>query len=362
MNTGLLQLLLLASVAGAGADESGNCPRHFRALLSESATINATFKTSAGTVRIPFVNTDRSLCNMYYGYRWNDFGLSGEYSFDSLDLAHLKSRKVLDAGGGAGGFVRDLRALGINAEGFDLRYARLPREKIPPGMFAADAVNIPRPDRSYDVIFSTQSVLTYNTPAEAKIKTLLELRRLLRPDGIIKLSPVNYVEMHRLLAKLPDLEIKYIRPVHSTSLRRFDPAELKRLRETYSLDGEAVIGFKKSNSYRPPAWKVPHESSHKFELMARIGGVKSHLELKEIDIARFALRNNEVAELLKSFARKGTGLSLEVRSLDGIERIRILPEIVQTLEQDAVIVFIKSPEGRESRKLPLGMIETIIAD
>jgi len=94
-----------------------------------------------------------------------------------------ETHDVLDIGAGKGYFVRKAREAGLNAYGVDLRNFNAPRVII------ADARALPFQDNSFDFVnecyfFDDIAGLQEQLLSEVE-KAVLEVRRVLRPRGIL---------------------------------------------------------------------------------------------------------------------------------------------------------------------------------
>lgn len=97
-------------------------------------------------------------------------------------LGLLKGKRVLDVGVGASDFVSTLRGHGVEAYGLDINLRE--EFKSQDYYFESPANNTSFADGSFDVIFSTRSVLDYEYFNEKLMKsTLKELLRILKPGG-----------------------------------------------------------------------------------------------------------------------------------------------------------------------------------
>lgn len=238
---------------------------------------------------------------MLYGQTNNS--IDPEYSPDSLNVEALHGLKALDAAAGGGRMVKDLRALGIDIEGFDIKYLRFLSRKPPPGMFGADVTEVPRPDKSYDVIFCTQSVFTYDTSKKLQGAGFAELRRMLKPDGVIKMSPVDTKRIHQLLADFPDMEIKFHRELKGGKELQPFTKELLRGDER----AEVVIGFKNSVVPKPAAAK-PLTLEAKLDVIRKLHGGKLYPLRRQAD----AITTDEWAAIIGNEKREVT-----IKSMDG---------------------------------------------
>lgn len=111
------------------------------------------------------------------------------YPKSMLDVFELRNKRVLDVGTGGGRLVNEFRAAGITAFGVDINLT--PAQAKLAYFIRADAIRIPFPDKSFDVIYSNYSILLYEENKDLIISFLREFRRLLSEDGSIRLIPLR---------------------------------------------------------------------------------------------------------------------------------------------------------------------------
>jgi len=105
--------------------------------------------------------------------------------------------KLLDAGCAGGHFVKMASEYGFDASGFDaspgaIAYAR---EHLGLELIQADASRIPVPDNSYDVV--------------------KEIKRILKPEGILFVETVNYLKMY-----LVERYFAFLKPLYFRIMNR----------------------------------------------------------------------------------------------------------------------------------------------
>lgn len=175
--------------------------------------------------------TDRSLNRMT--------SMPNEDGYPSGFFTDLKGKKVLDIATGGGQFIEDLLANGVDIIGIDKIKSRTllskpaeVKERIKTGV---DAQCTPFADNSFDVIFSFTGPLSYDGIGHAEEKYVLRLNvlremcRILKPNGVIRLAPVNYDVMSNLVEQTPKL-----------SINRTDPCIVQK-------DGTSWLEIKKEN-------------------------------------------------------------------------------------------------------------------
>jgi SAM-dependent methyltransferase len=243
LGRGLFFIFLLATISpGKGND---TCPQ-LLSVYNDLHHIIITHRLPSGEkVTAKFADTNRGFFD-WLGFGWEETTL---YSMDSFDWDwRLGHARILDAGSSHGQATLDMRRLGFNAEGCDIRFFQRPPRS--PYLFAADLTSIPRPNHSYDVIISTQSVLSSRQNIPIKVYVLKEFRRLLRHGGIIKISPTKLQDLLEVMILANnDLEIKYLRDMaDETRLTVWTPAKLPRYAQEQV---EVVMGIKGENFFVP---------------------------------------------------------------------------------------------------------------
>jgi len=106
-------------------------------------------------------------------------------------LAGLRGRRVLDAGCGAGEYVEAFVARGADAVGieFSAEKVRAYRARHPdsPRVTRGELTAVPLPDGRFDLVLLNE--VLEHTPDETG--TLAEMRRLLKPDGVLVVFSPN---------------------------------------------------------------------------------------------------------------------------------------------------------------------------
>ncbi|MCG3155208.1 MAG: Ubiquinone/menaquinone biosynthesis C-methyltransferase UbiE [bacterium] len=102
--------------------------------------------------------------------------------------------RVLDAGCGTGATLALLQALRYRSVGFDLALAGLQfaagREQLRGKLCCASVVKLPVPDCSFDAVISSD--VLYLLPDEQEAAALAEMRRTLKPGGLLLLNLPAY--------------------------------------------------------------------------------------------------------------------------------------------------------------------------
>jgi SAM-dependent methyltransferase len=138
---------------------------------------------------------------------------------------HLPERRplrILDAGCGTGGFLREIRDLGL-ACGVDVseQALRLARQRGLTGLARASVEALPVATASQDVVVSLD--VLYHRGVRSEERALAELVRCLRPGGL-------------LLLNLPAYE--WLRSAHDEAIhtaRRYTRSRVRRLLEAHPL-------------------------------------------------------------------------------------------------------------------------------
>lgn len=133
-----------------------------------------------------------------------------------------KIRKVLDAGCGEGHLLSKLSAY-IQGYGidFDERFIRAARKRCPYANFKKeDITNMKFRDNVFDVVVCTEVIEHIENPEKA----IEEMKRVLKPDGILIISFPNESLTTLLRFLLRRKPVK--NPEH---LNSFSPADIKRL-------------------------------------------------------------------------------------------------------------------------------------
>lgn len=132
-----------------------------------------------------------------------------------FEKSALKDKTVLDLAGGIFGLVSlQLRLKGIKS--YSLDQAGIPGfGLIRRDMRKADARHMPFPDNYFDIIYTSFGPLssTYSDEnPELVIEILQEVRRVLKPDGVLRTTPSSVYRLGPLLRRAGGLEID---PVNS---------------------------------------------------------------------------------------------------------------------------------------------------
>jgi SAM-dependent methyltransferase len=134
--------------------------------------------------KINYFRTDRDLAE-----------LAEYYPSSLLKINELRGLKILDAGAGHGQFVREMRAVGVDAVGLDLVLNRELKALKDDIYFEADMAYTPFPQQMFDGIFSTASVLSYEWANLAALDRVVEeFRRILKPGGFVRVAPILLFE------------------------------------------------------------------------------------------------------------------------------------------------------------------------
>jgi 2-polyprenyl-3-methyl-5-hydroxy-6-metoxy-1,4-benzoquinol methylase len=125
-----------------------------------------------------------------------------------MPLQWLEPREgtvCLDAGAGEGGLVGDLRTAHVNVVGIDLRVDPILKSETFREM---DMRRTTFADGTFELIYSIASLPTYKSFDQVVTFIVLkEFSRILRPGGIIRLSPVDLKTIRAVLLNIPELYV-----------------------------------------------------------------------------------------------------------------------------------------------------------
>ncbi len=124
---------------------------------------------------------------------WKEFG----FLFENLE----KNTSILDLGCGNGRFYHFFKDKKINYWGVDIseKLIEKAKENHPRANFeTANALNLPFEDEKFDSIFSL-AVFHHIPTVEERIKFLKEAKRVLKKNGILKISVWNLLEYKKEL-------------------------------------------------------------------------------------------------------------------------------------------------------------------
>jgi len=133
--------------------------------------------------------------------------LKGVFPDDFLDASGLRGKKVLDAATGAGTFVYDLRALGVDAVGSDAFLG--PRQREHPEAFRPGRLErLPYADGAFDYVYSSWGPFVYDHEQDDKyVVYLKEIARVLKKGGRARLSPFLARDLSAVLKEVPELAL-----------------------------------------------------------------------------------------------------------------------------------------------------------
>lgn len=157
--------------------------RHSVHVQGSASEVEVVRNTPAGTLSRLYARTNRGYEDLVRNY----------YGPQLLNPLVLKNKRILDAGCGDGQFVKDLRnILGITALGVDIHLNDV-QKKYPQYFQQADLRQTHLPSSSFDLIFSTWSVISYEGGKSESIRlvgeVVHELDRILSQGGRILISP-----------------------------------------------------------------------------------------------------------------------------------------------------------------------------
>lgn len=118
--------------------------------------------------------------------------LEKELVFSLIEIKHGEA--ALDVGCGTGNYTIELAKRGADVIGIDsseemLAWARIKAQKanIETSFHAADAMNLPFPDSTFDTVISNGLLCFLKEPEKA----LMEMRRVLKPGGRLVVGVLN---------------------------------------------------------------------------------------------------------------------------------------------------------------------------
>ena len=120
-------------------------------------------------------------------------------------LEPLRGRRLLDLGCGKGRFAAHLRAAGAEVIGLDRSAAMLAGAEGLPRVLAS-ALRLPFAASTFDGVFAVE-VFEHLTRID---DVLIELRRVLRPGGIVAIVDKNAGSLNARRPWLPNLAVKWI--------------------------------------------------------------------------------------------------------------------------------------------------------
>ncbi len=209
----------LANAAARGGDSDyfkPTAPRVYECVnLLKDDHSKVEFDRSGRVVNL--TRGEKGINEQYYRTNRNLGLVANEHFIKAEELLGFMKGKILDAGTGDGKLVRNLRERGIEAIGVDIAL-NAEQEQDPHIFSRQDLAFLTFADNSFDTIISTQSVLTYETiiwkfsrngDHTILIRTLNELKRVLKPGGRMLISPIgDLVNFKGVLAKVGGLRIE----------------------------------------------------------------------------------------------------------------------------------------------------------
>jgi len=163
-----------------------------------------------------YVRTNRSIYDLME---------EGTYPAKFFAPSDLNGKDVLDVGTGGGQVVLDLQKRGANPIGIDIH--SYPEHSAHPELYKiADAADTKLPEKSYDRIYSAWSIFSFKSENnDFKIKTLIEMKRILKDEGRIRLGAL-FSGIKELVKKAGELKIT-AEDVSDSSPRWIELAKIK---------------------------------------------------------------------------------------------------------------------------------------
>lgn len=141
-----------------------------------------------------YIRTNRSIYDLME---------EGTYPANFFAPSDLNGKDVLDVGTGGGQVVLDLQKRGAKAIGIDI-YSYPEHSEL---YKIADAADTKLPEKSYDRIYSAWSIFSFKSEKnDFKIKTLNEMKRILKDEGRIRLGAL-FLGIKELVKRAGGLKI-----------------------------------------------------------------------------------------------------------------------------------------------------------
>lgn len=152
---------------------------------------------------------------------------SRKREFVSEDLKKLteevkEGERILDSGCGNGRLFKILKEKKVNYYGIDFseKLIEMAKNKFPEAKFlVADCLNLPFPDNFFDKVFSI-SVFHHIPSQELRVQYLKEIKRVLKPGGILILRVWNFWKKKEGLKLI--LKFAFLKILGKTKLDFFD--------------------------------------------------------------------------------------------------------------------------------------------
>lgn len=117
----------------------------------------------------------------------------------------LKDKTILDVGTGGGNVVLEVQKMGADALGIDIEHHQN-FKKYPHLLMQMDARKTNFQKEEFDMIYSSWAMFTFGAQPDMQ-KTLQEFKRILKPDGKIRLGAITFKQVNKAVKKVGGLKI-----------------------------------------------------------------------------------------------------------------------------------------------------------
>jgi len=181
---------------------------------------------------------------------WEEMRFISKYADDN--------ERVLDLGCGNGRLYELFQDKTLDYYGVDFseKLIEIAKEKYPQLKFkVADALNLPFPANFFDKVFSI-AVLHHIPSKELRLKFLKEIRRVLKPEGVLILSVWNFSMFKNIKLFLKYLFLKIFSGKKIDKGDAFIPWGKKLLRYVHSFSNKELADIFKEAGFRTVEIKI----------------------------------------------------------------------------------------------------------